>query len=204
LRVLRLSPPARFAKRVKGLARGAFEHRAIRKTARENAQSHNRGQQKSRRIRRIDVRRYVAVTLTGDDASPEERLELAHAFRDNRGDLRVVRGDLQRGVGQETTEAAFERAFDDFYQECLDRLAGRKGFFDPGDARAHIGVQIPIEALGEERPLVTEGVVDTRLAQPHRVAQVAHGGARVSIRPKALHRRFQGGAFVEFTRPGHD
>ena len=118
------------------------------------------------------------------------------------GDLRVMRGDLQRRVGQEATEAAFERALDDFGQEGLDRLTWRKRFFDPRDACAHIGVQIAVEALRKERPLVTEGIVDARLAKPHRVAEIAHGGAGVSGRPKTPHRRFQRNAFVELTRSG--
>src|SRR5580692_1104273 len=94
----RLSPPNGLAKYAERLPGSVFEHRPIWKAARENGQPHHRGKQKAPDIRRIDAGRYAAVALAGDNASAEEYFQFAHAFRRDRGDLRIVRGDLQRCV----------------------------------------------------------------------------------------------------------
>ena len=44
--------------------------------------------------------RDAAVALASDDASAEECFQFAHALRHDRGDLKVVRRDLQRRIGQ--------------------------------------------------------------------------------------------------------
>jgi hypothetical protein len=96
----RLSPPDGFAKYAERLPGSTFEHRTIWKAARENAQPHHCGEQKTRGIRGIDAGRYAVVALAGDNASAEECFQFAHALRHDRGDLGVVRGDLQRRIGQ--------------------------------------------------------------------------------------------------------
>jgi hypothetical protein len=88
---------AKYAERLPG---SAFEHHPIWEAARENAQPHHCGKQKARGIRWIDARRYAAVVLAGDNASAKECFQFTHALRHDRGDLRIVRGDLQRCIGQ--------------------------------------------------------------------------------------------------------
>ncbi len=197
-----LSPPDGLAKYAERLPGSAFEHRPIWKAARENAQSHYRGKQKARGIRWVDGGRYAAIALAGDNASAEECFQFAHALRHDRGDLRIVRGYLQRRIGQQATEAAFKRALNDFVQEGFNRPTWRQRLFHPRDTRAHIDVQIAIKALSEERSFVAEGVVDARLTKPHCIADISHGCGGESACPKALHRGFERNAFIELTGSG--
>ena len=104
----RISPPDGLAKNAERLPGSAFEHRPIWKAARENAQPHHCGKQKAPGIRWVDAGRYAAIALAGDNASAEKCFQFAHALRHDRGDLRVVRGDLQRRIGQKATQATFE------------------------------------------------------------------------------------------------
>jgi hypothetical protein len=72
----------------------------------------------------------------------------------------------------------------------------------PRDARLHIGVQIAIEALSEERPFAAKRVIDTRLTKPYRIAEISHRCGGESARPKAPHRGFERSGFIEFTGSG--
>jgi hypothetical protein len=198
----RLSPPDGLAKYAERLPGSAFEDRPIWKAARENAQPHHCGKQKASGIRWVDAGRYASIALAGDNASAEKCFPFAHALRHDRGDLRVMRGDLQRRIRQQATEAAFKRALNDFGQEGFNRLTWRQRLFHPRDTRAHIGVQIAIEAMREERSFVAEGVVDARLTKPHCIADISHGCSGESACPKALDRGFERNAFIELTGSG--
>src|SRR5277367_6353054 len=115
---VRGSKPTPFSERNNRTAR-TFQYRALGLSTRENAQ-------KARRLCGIDVRRDCLAALARDGASPEKSLKLPHTVGNNFGDIRVARRNFLRGIGQKTDEALFERAFNDFSQERLDRRSRRQ------------------------------------------------------------------------------
>jgi hypothetical protein len=60
-------------------------------TSDENAQPHHSGQQQPGNILGVQVRRYAAVTLACDHASPEECLQLADPCRHDVSNVRIMR-----------------------------------------------------------------------------------------------------------------
>ena len=114
----------------------------------------------------------------------------------------IVRRNLQRYIGQGATETAFKRALNNFGHKGFDRLTWWQRLFNARDAGTHVGVQISIKALREERSFVAEGVVDARGAKPHGLSKVAHRGSGIASCPKALHRSLEGDAFIELARSG--
>jgi hypothetical protein len=171
-------------------------------TSGENAQPHHCGQQQPGDILCVRVRRYAAITLACDHASPEKGLQLAYPRRHDVGNARIMRRHLERRVDQKATKAALKRAFNDLGQKGFDRLARRQCLFDAGNAGTHIGIQVAVEALREERPFVAESVVNARWTKPHGASEIAHGSGGIAGCPEALHRSLNGDAIIELTRSG--
>jgi len=132
------------------------------------------------------------VFLPGLDTAPEESLDEDHLLGDELLEFGVVGRQFECRVDEHAPAALSvgHRPFDDLVKERANRR-NRRQLLQTGDSLADGLRQVVAERLAVERSLVAEGVVEAGTRDSHLLREIANRGLFVTLRPEAVHSRFQ-------------
>jgi hypothetical protein len=184
-------------------ARSAVQQRRLWSGPRKYAETHDGGKYQSRDIRYIHILRDSAFTLRGAQASPKEAFQLTKALTQDHRDLVILGTKLKHSVDHEAAAPIAPRQGEYFKDELLNGLARWPALFQALDTGANPIIKITIHAAQKKGALVTEGVIETGGAKPHRGPEITHRGSCIAALPEFGCRCRKHGIFIENTRSRH-
>jgi len=134
----------------------------------------------------------------------ESRLELTRIGRAHLEDLLVVRRQLGRGVGHETTFAVvFHEVTDDHFEELAQHVPYRPVPLQTAAHRQTSQMSVAFKHSTEQFILAAEGIVETLAIDAELIYQILDAGGVIATRPEHLHGLIERGMAVELFGPTH-